>query len=111
MALGSEITRGEVVLVELNPTRGSEIRTTRPCVIVSPNELNTHMRTYLVAPMTTGGYPYPFRVPCRFQGTSGHVVVDQIRAIDQKRIVKRLGRMSPPTLARVLDVLQKMFTP
>lgn len=111
MALDDGFNRGEVVLVELNPTRGSEIRKTRPCLVVSPDELNAHIRTYIVAPLTTGSRPYPFRIPCRFQGQTGHVVVDQIRTVDGERIVKRLGRISPPTLAKVLDVLQEMFSP
>ena len=109
MALAGGVTRGEIVLVELNPTRGSEIRKTRPCLIVSPDELNAHIRTHIVAPLTTGTHPYPFRVPCRFQGKAGHVVVDQIRTIDRERIVKRLGRVSPPVLADVLEILQEMF--
>ena len=78
----ARVGRGDVFLVNLNPTRGGEIRKTRPCVVVSPDELNTHLRTVIVAPLTTGG-SYPFRVPCTFQGKSGHVVLDQIRTVDQ----------------------------
>lgn len=111
MAIGGEVRRGDVVLVELNPTRGGEIQKTRPCLVVSPDELNDHIRTYIVAPLTTGGHPYPFRIPCRFQGKSGHVVLDQIRTVDHERLAKRLGQISPAVLEKVLDVLQEMFAP
>jgi mRNA interferase MazF len=103
--------RGEVYLVDLDPTRGSEIRKRRPCVVVSPDELNEHLRTFIVAPLTTGGHPYPFRVPCRFGGKVGYVVIDQIRTIDQQRLLRRLGRLTPATLHRTLSVLQEMFAP
>lgn len=103
--------RGEVYLVDLNPTRGGEIRKTRRCAIVSPDELNAHLRTVIVAPLTTGGYPYPFRVSCRFGGKAGHVALDQIRVVDRERLVRRLGRLAPATLARALAVLQEMFAP
>ncbi len=111
MAVAGEVTRGEVYLIDLNPTRGGEIRKTRPCVVVSPDELNAHLHTFIVAPLTTGGHEYPFRVPCRFQRRSGQVVLDQLRTIDRERLVRRLGRLSPPTLAQVLRVLQEMFAP
>jgi len=101
--------RGDVYLVSLDPTQGSEIRKTRPCVIVSPDELNDHLDTFLVAPMTTGGHPYPFRIACRFQKRNGYIVLDQLRTVDRARLVRRLGRVSPPTLSRALDVLQEMF--
>jgi mRNA interferase MazF len=102
--------RGDVILVDLEPTRGGEIRRTRPCVVVSPDEMSG-LRMVIVAPLTTGGHPYPFRVACRFAGKSGHVVVDQLRAIDSERFVRRLGALSPSTLAKVLAVLQEMFAP
>lgn len=102
-------SRGEVYLVELDPTRGSEIRKTRPCVIVSPDELNHHLRTSIVAPMTTGGHPYPFRVSCRFAGKRGHVVLDQLRTVDRERLRKRLGALSDSTMTEVLGVLGEMF--
>jgi mRNA interferase MazF len=105
----SLFARGAVHLVALDPTKGSEIRKTRPCVIVSPDELNQHLRTVVVAPMTTSGRPYPWRVPCRFQRRSGVVAVDQLRTVDTERLVKRVGRLDPPTLAQVLRVLQEMF--
>ena len=106
---GEAPRRGDVFLVELNPTRGREIRKTRPCVIVSPDELNAHLRTFIVAPLTTGGHPYPFRIPCRFGGKDGHLVLDQIRVLDSARLVKRLGQLTDVTLTRALGVLQEMF--
>jgi mRNA interferase MazF len=102
-------SRGEVYLVELDPTRGSEIRKSRPCVIVSPDELNHHLRTSIVAPMTTGGHPYPFRVSCRFAGKRGHVVLDQLRTVDRERLRKRLGALSDSAMTEVLGVLGEMF--
>ncbi len=104
-------TRGDVYLIDLDPTRGSEIRKTRPCLVVSPDELNQHLRTVIVAPMSTGGQAYPWRVRCRFRDRSGFVAVDQLRTADSERLVKRLGRISPGTLTAVLAVLQEMFTP
>lgn len=105
------IDRGEVYLVQLYPTRGSEIRKTRPCLVVSPNELNHHLRTVTIAPMTTGEHAYPWRVQCRFQGRAGFVAIDQLRTVDTDRLVKRLGRLAPSTMASVLRVLQEMFAP
>ena len=105
----STVRRGEVYLVELSPTRGREIRKTRPCAVVSPDELNTHMGTFIVAPLTRGSHPYPFRIPCRFAGKDGHLVLDQLRTIDRERLLKRLGALSRPTLAKALGVLQEMF--
>lgn len=101
--------RGDVYLIQLDPTRGSEIRKTRPCLVVSPDELNAHLRTVIVAPMTTGGHPYPFRVACRFEKKQGHAVLDQLRTVDSERLVKRLGTLSSATLGTVLDRLQEMF--
>jgi len=100
---------GDIFLVALNPTQGSELRKTRPCVVVSPDELNAYLRTFIVAPHTTGGYPYPFRVRCRFDGKDGHVVADQLRAVDRDRLVKRLGILSETTLNELLGILQAMF--
>ena len=108
VALG-EVRRGEVFLVDINPTRGGEIRKARPCVVVSPDELNEHLSTFIVAPLTTGGHQYPFRIACRFGGRVGHVVLDQIRTVDRLRLVRRLGRLSPPTRIRALFLLQEMF--
>jgi mRNA interferase MazF len=101
--------RGEVHLVRLDPTLGSEIRKTRPCVVMSPDELNAYLRTAIVVPMTTGGQPYPWRVACEFQRRRGFVALDQVRTIDTERLVKRLGRLSPDTVTAVLRGLQEMF--
>ena len=105
------VRRGDVFLVSLNPARGGEIQKTPPCVVISPDELNVYLQTFIVAPLTTGGHPYPFRVPCRFQGRAGYVVIDQIRTVDRERLVRRLGKLSSSTLAGVLTILQEMFTP
>ncbi|MDE2783385.1 MAG: type II toxin-antitoxin system PemK/MazF family toxin [Gemmatimonadota bacterium] len=101
--------RGDVYLVSLDPTRGSEIRKTRPCVVVSPDELNDYLGTFLVAPMTTGGHVYPFRIECRFQDRTRHVVADQLRTVDRIRMVRRLGQLPDETMETVLNVLQRMF--
>jgi len=101
--------RGAVHLVALDPARGSEIRKTRPCLIVSPDELNQHLRTVVVAPMTTGGQSYPWRVACRFQRRDGYVALDQLRTVDTERLSKRLGNVDSDTLADVLRILQEMF--
>ena len=106
-----DVRRGDVFLVSLDPARGGEIRKTRPCVIVSPDELNAYLQTFIVAPLTTGGHPYPFRVPCRFEGRAGYVVIDQIRTVDHERLIRRLGRLSPSAQQRILGILQEMFTP
>ena len=112
MAIGhAAAARGEVYLIRLDPTQGSEIRKTRPCLIVSPNELNEHLRTVMVAPMTTGGQAYPWRVHCRFQGRNGFVATDQLRTIDVERLARRLGRLAPSSMSMVLNVLQEMFAP
>jgi mRNA interferase MazF len=111
MVASTEIRRGDVVLVSLDPTKGHEIQKTRPCVVISPNELNDHLRTYIVAPMTTGGHSYPFRIACRFKGKSGHIVLDQIRTVDRNRLVRPLGRLPNTVLTNVLGVLQEMFAP
>jgi mRNA interferase MazF len=103
--------RGDVYLIELDPTRGSEIQKTRPCLIVSPDELNQHLRTVIVAPMTTGGQAYPWRVRCRFRDRAGFVAMDQLRTVDSERLIRRLGRISPGTLTTVLSIAQEMFTP
>lgn len=109
VAVGNPVHRGEVYLVELEPTRGREIRKTRPCLVVSPDELNAQWQTLIVAPMTTGGHPYPFRVPCRFGKRRGHVVLDQLRSVDRERFQRRLGRLPAAVVAHALAVLQEMF--
>jgi mRNA interferase MazF len=103
------MSRGDVHLVRLDPTLGSEIQKTRPCLIVSPDELNAHLRTVIVAPLTTGGRPYPWRIRCRFQQRSGFVVLDQLRTVDRDRLVKRLGTLPAQTVSDVLAALQEMF--
>lgn len=105
------VKRFEVYVVDLDPTVGAEIRKPRPCVVVSPDELNHAIRTVIIAPMTTQGRPYPSRVSCRFAGKQGQVVLDQIRTVDQTRLVKRLGRLEPRTSAKVLQTLQELFAP
>lgn len=110
MGLGVDLPRrGDVYLISLDPTRGSETRKTRPCVVISPDELNDHLGTFLVAPMTTGGHPYPFRIRCQFQDKIGYVVADQLRTIDHARMVRRLGSLTSDTMDEVLSVLQRMF--
>lgn len=109
MVAVDRIRRGDVVLVALDPVRGRELRKSRPCLVVSPDELNAHWATVIVAPMTTGGRAYPFRLPCRFARKNGFVVLDQVRSIDRTRITRKLGRISPTVMARSLDVLREMF--
>jgi mRNA interferase MazF len=103
------INRFEIYLVNLDPTIGAEIKKTRPCLIVSPDEINNNIRTVIAAPMTTKGQDYPTRVACRFKGKNGQIVLDQIRAVDRTRLVRKLGRLDGKTSARVLEVLQEMF--
>lgn len=103
------IKRFDVCLIQLDPTIGSEIRKTRPCLVISPDEMNRWIRTLIVAPMTTKGQPYPTRVPCEFRGQQGQIVLDQIRMIDRSRIAQRLGRITPDTQRQVLAVLAEMF--
>jgi mRNA interferase MazF len=101
--------RFDVYLVSLDPTRGSEIRKTRPCLIVSPDESNRHLATVIVAPMTSKGRDYPTRVRCRFQGKSGQIVLDQLCTVDKVQLVRRLGRISPSVQGAVLTRLAEMF--
>jgi len=105
------VRRFEVYLASIDPTVGSEIRKTRPCLVVSPDEMNEHLRAVIVAPMTTKGRPYPTRVRCRFGGTTGQVVLDQVRTVDTARLVRRLGRIDRRTGAAVLALLHEMFAP
>ncbi len=101
--------RFDVFLINLDPTIGSEIRKTRPCLIVSPDEMNRHIHTVIVAPMTTAGKNYPTRVSCKFQNKTGQIVLDQIRTIDKSRLIKKLGAIAPQTHSEVISVLQQMF--
>ena len=107
--MAEDVYRGDVYLVSLNPARGGEIQKTRPCVIVSPDELNAYLRTFIVAPLTTGSHTYPFRVPCHSKGVQAMSYLDQIRAVDQGRLVRRLGKLSSSTLRQALAILQEMF--
>ncbi|HRF51041.1 MAG TPA: type II toxin-antitoxin system PemK/MazF family toxin [Anaerolineales bacterium] len=104
------VKRFDVYLVNLDPTVGSEIKKTRPCLVVSPDEMNRHINTVIVAPMTTKGRPYPTRVACRFEGKDGQIVLDQIRTVDKVRLVKRLGNISASAQDQVLQVLAELFT-
>jgi mRNA interferase MazF len=105
------VARFDVFLVNLEPTLGAEIHKTRPAVVVSPDEMNRHIRTVIVAPMTTAGRPYPTRVPCRFKNRRGQVALDQIRTVDKMRLVQRLGALDARTAGAVLSVLAEMFAP
>ena len=105
------MTAGEIWLAQLDPTMGSEIKKTRPCVVISPDDMNAHLRTVIVAPMTTGSRPARFRIALSFQGQHGLIVLDQIRTLDRARLVKRLGALRAPTLALTLQTLQNMFAP
>lgn len=102
-------SRFEVYLVRLNPTEGREIRKTRPCLIISPDEMNRYIETVIIAPMTTRGRQYPTRIPVRFQRKNGQIVLDQIRTVDKTRLVKRLGEIDEATAQKVLAVLNEMF--
>jgi len=106
-----KVNRFEIYLVRLDPTLGSEIAKTRPCLVVSPDELAHYVRTVIVAPMTTTSKPYPFRVPCTFQGTAGSIALDQLRAVDKSRLVKLLGVLDQPTQEAVLKCLAEFFAP
>lgn len=103
------VARGEIWLVALDPTVGREIQKTRPCVVVSPPEMHEYLNTVIVAPMTTGSKPAPYRIPVSFQRKSGLVLLDQIRAVDKRRLVKKMGATTDKTLTATLATLQEMF--
>jgi len=105
------VKRFDVYLISLDPTIGSEIKKTRPCLIISPDEMNRYINTVIIAPMSTKGRAYPTRVVCKFQGKQGQIVLDQIRTVDKMRLVKRLGRIDVSTQSRVLTILGEMFAP
>ena len=105
------VKRFDVHLVALDPTLGSDIQKTRPCLVVSPDEMNRHIATVIVAPMTIKGQLYPSRVPCQFEDKEGQVVLDQLRTVDKTRLVKHLGRIDAETQTAVLDTLAKMYAP
>jgi mRNA interferase MazF len=103
------VARGDVWLVALDPTVGSEIRKSRPCVVISPAEMHDHLRTVIVAPMTTGARPAPFRISLTFGGKKGLILLDQLRTLDKVRLVRKLGAVSSSTLSSVLRTLQEVF--
>ena len=105
------VKRFDVYLINLDPTIGKEIKKTRPCLVISPNELNQHIQTVIIAPMTTKARQYPTRVMCLFQGKQGQIVLDQIRTVDQVRLITRLGKTDAKTQAEVLRVLGELFAP
>jgi mRNA interferase MazF len=107
--MAMEVNRFEVFLVTLDPTIGHEIKKTRPCVVISPDEMNHNIGTIIIAPMTTRGRNYPTRIDCTFQGVEGQVVLDQVRTVDKTRLVKRLGQLSQASGDRILDTLTEMF--
>src|SRR5689334_14382300 len=101
--------RFDVYLVALDPTLGSEIQKTRPCIVISPDEMNRTIATVIVAPMTTRGRPYPSRVACQFQNKDGQIALDQIRAVDKRRLLKHLGRIGSSTQEEIVATLAAMF--
>jgi mRNA interferase MazF len=103
------VNRFDVFLINLNPTVGSEIKKTRPCLIISPDEMNRYIRTVIVAPMTTAGKDYPTRVRCECQGKKGQIVLDQIRTIDKSRLIKKIGTIDPQVQAEIISTLQSLF--
>jgi len=105
------VKRFEVQLISLDPTKGSEIRNNRPCLIISPDEMNKHIRTVIIVPMTSTIKNYPTRVTTTFQGKKEQVVLDQIRTVDKRRLIKKLGLISSTAEEKVLSVLQEMFAP
>jgi mRNA interferase MazF len=105
------VHRFEVHLFSLDPTKGSEISKTRPCLIISPDEMNKHIRTVIIAPMTSTIRDYPTRINITFQGKKGQIVLDQIRTVDKSRLIKNLGLISNTAAGKVLNTLQEMFAP
>ena len=111
MVAKNHVERFDVYLISLDPTKGSEIKKTRPCLVISPNEMNRHIRTVIVAPMTSTIKKYPSRVTTTFQKKRGQIVLDQIRTVDKQRLIKKLGTVSPSAQDKTLDLLQEMFAP
>ena len=103
------INRFDVYLINLDPTVGSEIQKTRPCLIISPDQMNRHIRTVIVAPLTTSGKDYPTRISCKFKKKKGQIILDQIRTIDKTRLIKKLGSVDPETQLEVISILQRLF--
>jgi len=109
--MGVDVKRFDVYLVSLDPTQGYEIQKTRPGLIISPDEMNRHIGTVIIAPMTTQGRDYPTRVLVTFQKKAGQIVLDQLRTVDKRRLIRRLGRIDQRTATKVLQVLHEMFAP
>lgn len=105
------MVRGDVYLVDLNPTRGVEIKKTRPAVIISPNEMNSTIKTVIIAPLTSTIRAYPFRVDCTFQKKKGQIALDQIRALDKARLIKKLGSFTAPKMNSILSKISIIFSP
>jgi mRNA interferase MazF len=99
----------DIFLVSLDPTIGHEIKKSRPCIVLSPDEMNRHISTVIIAPMTTKSHPYPSRVSVDFKGKSGWIVLDQIRAVDRQRLAARLGRLKPGLIKKVKAVIKEML--
>lgn len=106
-----EVKRFDVFLISLDPTKGHEIKKTRPCIVISPNEMNDNISTVIIAPMTSKGRNYPTRIMCEFKGTKGQVILDQIRTVDKTRLVKKLGTISSSTQSFILQSLSEIFAP
>jgi mRNA interferase MazF len=109
--VGMVVKRFDIYLVNLDPTIGSEIKKTRPCLVISPNEMNKHINTIIIAPMTTKGKDYPTRIDIKFKGKDGKIVLDQIRTIDKARLIKKSGTIDNKTQEKVLKVLSELFAP
>jgi mRNA interferase MazF len=109
--MGMVAKRFDVFLVKLDPTQGSEIQKTRPALIISPDEMNRHIQTVIIAPMTTKNRPYPTRIACHFQGQESQVVLDQIRTVDKSRLIKKMGRIHTKVQNNILQTLAQMFAP
>ena len=107
--MGMVIKQYEVYLINLDPTIGHEIQKTRPCLVLSPDEMNDNIRTVIIAPMTTKSHVYPTRIPVRFDKKSGWIVLDQIRTVDKARLIRRLGRISSREIAAVKDIIKQML--
>ena len=103
------VNRFDVYLINLDPNVGSEIQKTRPCLIISPDEMNRYIRTVIVAPLTIAGKDYPTRVACKFKKKKGQIILDQIRTIDKTRLIKKLGSIDPETQLEVISILQRLF--
>jgi mRNA interferase MazF len=108
--MGMVVKRFDIFLVNLDPTIGSEIRKARPCLIISPDEMNSYIATVIIAPMTTKGRDYPTRIPCTFKRKSGQIILDQIRTVDKIRLIKKLGSIDVDTQEKVFSTLAEMFT-